>query len=294
MEQREGEIAPQHRAELRDLPRRPEPVEARGERLLQGRRDRLRAAFDAALQQEAGDLLDEQRHAAGAFAHALHHLLGQRMARGEFADHARDLAAIERRERDDAMMRPQAPGRAELRPRRRDDEERRLCAALGERPQEIERGRVRPVQVLEREHDRLRARARQKQGRHRRQLPASQFLRRKYRRAVLGQGDVEQRREQRRIFGRVEADQPQSALQIGEPPLGRDFGAAVPQAAPFGERVQEACSAAAATRPIRPRCAASRRVFRGTPRSNVTCRCRARRRSARNGPRLEPRAPIGA
>ena len=45
LEQREGEIAPQHRADLRDLPRRPEPVEARSERLLQGRRDRLRAAL---------------------------------------------------------------------------------------------------------------------------------------------------------------------------------------------------------------------------------------------------------
>jgi hypothetical protein len=61
-------LAPQHRADLRDLPRRPEPVEARGERLLQGRRDCLRAALGAALEQEARDLLDEQRHAAGALA----------------------------------------------------------------------------------------------------------------------------------------------------------------------------------------------------------------------------------
>ena len=69
----------------------------------------------------------------------------------------RDLRAIERRERNDAVVRAQAPGRAELRPGRRDDEQRRLRAALGERPQQIERGRVGPVQVLEGEHDRLRS-----------------------------------------------------------------------------------------------------------------------------------------
>ena len=43
-------LAPEHGADLRDLARGAEPVEPRGERLLQGRRDRLRAALDAALQ----------------------------------------------------------------------------------------------------------------------------------------------------------------------------------------------------------------------------------------------------
>ena len=86
--------------------------------------------------------------------------------------------------------------------------------------------------------DRLRSGACQKQGRHRSQLPASQFLRREFRRAVLRQRDVEQRREQGRIFGRVETDQPQSVLEIGEfLPVGR-VGAAVAQPSPFGERVQ--------------------------------------------------------
>ena len=33
--QRVGELAPEHRADLRDLARRAQPVEARGERLLQ-------------------------------------------------------------------------------------------------------------------------------------------------------------------------------------------------------------------------------------------------------------------
>ena len=45
---------------------------------------------------------------------------------------------------------------AEFRPGRHDDEKRRLGAALRQRPQQIERGRIGPVQVLEGEHDRLR------------------------------------------------------------------------------------------------------------------------------------------
>ena len=52
-QQRIGEIASKNRADLRHLARRAEPVEARGERLLQGRRDGLNAALLAALQ-EAG------------------------------------------------------------------------------------------------------------------------------------------------------------------------------------------------------------------------------------------------
>ena len=83
------------------------------------------------------------------------------MTRGEFADHLRDLRAVEWRKRDDAMVRAHAPVRAELRPRRRNKEQRRLRAAFCERAQEIERGRIGPVQVLEGEHDRLRPRARQ-------------------------------------------------------------------------------------------------------------------------------------
>ena len=63
------------------------------------------------------------------------------------------------------------------------------------------------MQVLKRQNDRLRACARQNPGRHRRQLPAPQFLGREFRPAVLGQRDFDQRREQGRVFSRVEADQ---------------------------------------------------------------------------------------
>ena len=39
--------------------------------------------------------------------------------------HLADLRAVERRERNDAIVRAHGPGRAELRPRRRHDERRR-------------------------------------------------------------------------------------------------------------------------------------------------------------------------
>ena len=100
--------------------------------------------------------------------------------------------------------------------------------------------------------DRLRSRACQNQGRHRRQLPAPQFLRREFRRAVLGQRNVDQRREQGRVFGRVEADQPQSVLEIGESLLGGRVGAAKPQPAPFGDRVQRRVLQELRRRPFDP------------------------------------------
>ena len=91
LEQRIRESAAQHRADLRGLTRGAEPIEPRGERLLQGRRDRLRAALFAALQQEARNLLDEERDAAGALADPFDDVPWQRMTGREFTNHLRDL-----------------------------------------------------------------------------------------------------------------------------------------------------------------------------------------------------------
>jgi hypothetical protein len=103
-EQRIGEISSQDRADLSHLARFAQPVEPRGERLLKRRRDRLQAAGLAALEQKARDLFDVQRHSAGALTHALDQLFAQRIAGGEFADHLRNIGAIERAERDDAVV----------------------------------------------------------------------------------------------------------------------------------------------------------------------------------------------
>ena len=84
-QQRIGEAAPDHRADLRHLARRAEPVEPRHQRLLQRRRDRLDAALLTALQKQPRHLLDEQRHAAGARGDVVDHLLRQRVAGGDLA-----------------------------------------------------------------------------------------------------------------------------------------------------------------------------------------------------------------
>src|SRR5580693_2930072 len=211
-QQRVSEIMAQYGADLRDFARFAERVEPRRERLLKRRRDRLQAAGLAALEQKAGDLLDEQRHATGALVDPLNDVHGQRMMGREFTDHFRDLRAIERGQGDHAVVRPRAPGWAELGPRRRDDQQRRLRTPLGESLQEIKRGRIGPMQVLERERDGLRARPGEKPRDKRRQLPPAQFLWREFRDALLWQRNVDQRREQRRVFGWVQTDQTQSVL----------------------------------------------------------------------------------
>ena len=250
-QQRVGEIAPKTAPICATSRASPKPVEPRRERLLKRRRDGLQAAVLAALEQEARDLLDEQRHPAGALAHALDHFSAQRMASSELADHVRDVGAIEGAERDHAVVRAQAPGRAEFRPRCREDEHRRLRAALGEGLHQVERGRVGPVQVLERECNRLRSRPGEKPCRHRRQLLAAQFFRRKLRCAFLRQRDVDQRREQGRIFVGVEADQAQRILEIGEAPVARLIRAEA-LAAPFGDRVQRRVLQELRRRPFDP------------------------------------------
>ena len=95
----------------------------------------MNAALLAALKKQARHLLNEQRHAAGALADPLDQLLGQRMTRRNLANHARDPSAIEGTERNHAVMRAQAPGRAKLRTSRSQQEQRRLRATFGERAQ---------------------------------------------------------------------------------------------------------------------------------------------------------------
>ena len=155
------------------------------------------AALLAALQQKPRYFLDEQRHAAGARGDVLDDVLRQRVAGGKLRHHVAHLGAVERRQRNRAVMRAHAPGRPEFGPRRRQDEQRRQRAALGDAAQHIERRRIGPMQVFECQHHRLHARARHHPIGQRRQLPAAQFLGRQSRRAFLRQRNVEERREQR-------------------------------------------------------------------------------------------------
>ena len=192
----------------------------------------------AALQEKPRHLLDEQRHAAGARGDVLDHVVRQSMAGGELATISRTCARSSGAKRDRAVMRAHAPGRPELGPGRREDEERRERAALGDAAQNIERGRIGPMQILERQHHRLNLGARDHPVGQRRQLTATQFLGRHRRRAVLRQRNVEQRRQKRHVLRRIELDLRQRAFEIGEAPLRRHIGAAEALAAPFGDRMQ--------------------------------------------------------
>ena len=67
----------------------------------------------------------------------------------------------------------------------------------------------------------------------RRDLPARQIGG-----AARRRRDVDKRRNERRMFGRVETDQLQCVLEVGEALARQAFGAAETLAAPFGDRVQ--------------------------------------------------------
>ena len=144
-------------------------------------------------------------------------------------------------------------------------EQRRLRAAVGERAQEVERRRVGPMQVLESEDNRLRPRPSQNQGGHRRQLPAPQLLRREAGRAIRRQRNVYERREQGRVFRRVEADQPQRVLEICEALLGRSIHTkALP--APFGDWMQRRVLQKLRSAPLAPGMRRLSQAANGTPR----------------------------
>jgi len=158
--------------------------------------------------------------------------------RGNFADHARNLGALKWGERDHAVVRAHAPGRAELRPHCRDNEERRLRATLCQCAHELDRGWVGPLQILECEHDGLRARPGHDQSDEGRQLAPTQLFRRYREDVAARERDIEQRRKQGRGLVRVDLHLPQRAFQIGEALFGGHVSPAKALAAPFGDRVQ--------------------------------------------------------
>jgi hypothetical protein len=73
-------------------------------------------------------------------------------------------------------MRTHAPGCTELRPRGNDKEHWRQGTTLGNGAHDIERGRIGPVRIFERQHNRLTPRTGHYQAGKRYQLPAPQFL----------------------------------------------------------------------------------------------------------------------
>src|SRR5262245_50873025 len=70
--------------------------------------------------------------------------------------------------------------------------------------------------------------------------------------ALLRQGNVEERGEQRGILRRVELDLRQRALQLREASVRRHVGAAEPLATPFGDRMQRRVLQELRTAPFEP------------------------------------------
>jgi hypothetical protein len=90
----------------------------------------LNAALLAAFNKQARGFLNEKRHTAGPLVDPLNQLFGQCMAGRDFADHARDAGSIQRGQRNQAVVRAQAPRRTELRTGCSQQEQRRLRTAV--------------------------------------------------------------------------------------------------------------------------------------------------------------------
>ena len=168
------ELAADHGADLRHLLDRGEAVEARHQRVVQGRRDRERRQRagqlvavagireQARFQHRLGQLLDEQRHAVGARHDLLDDLGRQRLVARDPCDQIRPLAPAQTAHGQRGDVRLAGPGRLELRPEGDQHQDGQPLDALDHEAQELERRRVDPVHVLvERQHRLLRRQARE-------------------------------------------------------------------------------------------------------------------------------------
>ena len=95
------------------------------------------------------------------------------------------------------------------------------------------------MKVFEGENERLRASARKHPSRHRSKLPAAQLLGREFRRqSYRFDGNIEQRRQQRRKLGRIELYLRQRGFEVGKPRFRRDLGTAKSLLSPFDQRME--------------------------------------------------------
>src|SRR4029077_1206276 len=161
-----------------------------------------------------------------------------RAADRQFGDYALNLRFVERRHRDDFMVRLRAPRRAGFPPGPRQKENGRLRAAIAERTHEIDRRRVEPLQVLKDKDERLIAGAGDRPFDNRRQLLATNLLRRKAWHALRRDRDVNQRCKQGSLWRRIELDGAEDRFELGQPPLGRDLRTAEPRASPPEDRME--------------------------------------------------------
>ena len=108
------------------------------------------------------------------------------------------------------------------------------------------------MQVLERERDGLRAGAGQNPRSQRRKLLSPELFGRQMSGAVRRQGDVDQRRKERRMFGGIDADQHERVFEVGQALPRRRLGVSETLAPPFGDRVQRRVLQELRRRPFDP------------------------------------------
>ena len=137
-EQLVRKLTSQDRAQLRNILGPAEPVETRGQRVLERRWNIALAQAAAALQHQSGQFLGKERHAVGAFDHGVDHLRGQPIARDHAGDQLARFAEVQAIEHEHCVMRLHRPGRAELRARRTQEQQRHRGALLGQDLQQFQ------------------------------------------------------------------------------------------------------------------------------------------------------------
>ena len=160
-----GELAADGGADLRDPLERAHAVEPRHQRVRQGRRDRElppRARQHVApvpfgqqvgFEHRLGELFQKQRHAVGLDDDLLDDFLGQLPARDALDQRRAQLPAqaVQHQRRD---VRMRVPARLEFGASGDDDEDRPVLHPVDQEVDHLTRGRVDPVQILERDHQR--------------------------------------------------------------------------------------------------------------------------------------------
>ncbi len=171
-EQPVGEAAADGGGEAGDAARRPQPVQARHQRVLQGVRHPhqvrpgLRGGRVHRLEHRLGHLLDEERDAVAALDDLAHHRLGQAGAGVEVGADPLGLAAGQAGELDVGDVRLAQPGRCRVRPRGHQDQPAFPRGECDGALQQVQRGAVAPMRVFQHQQQRAAARALAQQLEH--------------------------------------------------------------------------------------------------------------------------------
>ncbi|MGY3123840.1 hypothetical protein ACVWXQ_007777 [Bradyrhizobium sp. S3.14.4] len=165
VQRRVGELATDGGADLRDALERSHPVQPRHQRVGEGRRDRelppwarqhvapVPLGQEVGFENGLGQLFQEQRHAVGLDDDLLDHLLGKLAARDALDQRRAQLPAqAVQHQRGDVRMR--VPARLEFGARGDDDKDRLVLHPGDEEVDHLAGGRVDPVQILKRDHQR--------------------------------------------------------------------------------------------------------------------------------------------